>query len=92
MKQQIIRLSPHQNGKVFGVLMAAYSLIFFLPMFFIIILMGPEQGASSGYMFLLLPVIYLVTGYVSIAIGCVIYNFAFKFLGGIEFEANGGDA
>lgn len=31
VKTQITRLSPHQNGKVFGVLMAFVSLVFFLP-------------------------------------------------------------
>ncbi len=38
-------------------------------------------------MMLLAPIMYLVFGYLSIAIGCAIYNFMFRFLGGIEFEA-----
>jgi len=31
MKKQIRRMSPHQNGKVAGILMAVSSLIFFVP-------------------------------------------------------------
>lgn len=33
MKKQIKRMSPHQNGKVFGVLMAIASLVFVVPFF-----------------------------------------------------------
>ena len=33
MKQQVSRLSPHQNGKVFGVLNGVTSMIFILPFF-----------------------------------------------------------
>ncbi|MFN4329058.1 MAG: hypothetical protein ACK4FF_09290 [Limnobacter sp.] len=92
MKQQVARFSPHQNGKVFGVLMAVTSLVFVVPMFFIFAAMGPQQEAPSAFMFLLMPVLYLVMGYMSVAIGCAIYNFAFKFIGGIEFETNGQDS
>ena len=31
MKQQVARFSPHQNGKVFAVLVAVTSLIFLVP-------------------------------------------------------------
>ena len=40
MSQQVARLSPHQNGKVFAVLMAVTSLIFILPLFVFIGLVG----------------------------------------------------
>ena len=36
---------------------------------------------------LLAPFIYLVFGHLSVAIGCLIYNFMFRYIGGIEFEA-----
>jgi hypothetical protein len=42
MKKQIRRVSPHQNGKVFGVLMAVSSLIFLLPMFVFMFASMPE--------------------------------------------------
>jgi hypothetical protein len=41
MKKQIKRLSPHQNGKVFGVLMAVTTLPLFLPMILMMNLAGP---------------------------------------------------
>lgn len=92
MKKQIRRLSPHQNGKVFGVLMAISSLVFVLPLFLLTLLAGPDidpYGSPAGFpkfMFVLFPLIYLVIGYITTAIGCLAYNFLYKFVGGFEFE------
>ena len=91
MKKQISRLSPHQNGKVFGVLMAVSSLIFLLPMFAIMFFTMPEVDQHGNpvtfpiFMILLMPIFYLIFGYISVAIWCFIYNFLFKYIGGIEF-------
>lgn len=87
MKQQIKRLSPHQNGKVFGVICALGSLLFVIPMSlaFSAMPMGQSNGMPT-WLLLFFPVIYLVMGYLSVAIGCLVYNAAFSFLGGIEYE------
>ena len=87
MSQQVARLSPHQNGKVFAVLMAVTSLIFILPFFVFFGLVGMGGGRSQVLTMLIAPVIYLVLGYVTVAIGCAIYNFMYRYIGGIEFEA-----
>ena len=94
MKKQIKRLSPHQNGKVFGVLMALSSLVFVIPMSlaFSLMPMHQEQSGPSAFFFLLFPIFYLIMGYLMVAVGCLIYNFAFKYLGGIEYETIEGDA
>lgn len=93
MKQQVSRLSPHQNGKVFGVLMAISSLVFLVPFFLIFsATMPPGAGGPPAFMILIMPVMYLVIGYLSVAIGCALYNFMFRYLGGIEFEARAQDA
>ena len=89
MKKQIRRISPHQNGKVFAVLMAISSLIFVIPMFVIMFLTMPgldQQGSPANFMFLLFPLIYLVFGYLGTAIVSLIYNYLFRFIGGFEFE------
>lgn len=95
MKVQISRLSPHQNGKVFGVLMALSSLLFVIPMVIVFSLVpagvdahGNQIPKPSAALFLLFPVMYLVMGYAMVAIGCKFYNFMFKYIGGIEFESN----
>ncbi|MEO7886290.1 MAG: hypothetical protein ABI893_06230 [Polaromonas sp.] len=90
MKQQISRLSPHQNGKVFGVLMAIGSLVFLVPFFLVFATMAPAGAGNAPplLMFLFMPVLYLILGYLSVAIGCALYNFMFKYLGGVEFESS----
>lgn len=94
MKNQIARLSPHQNGKVFAVLMALSSLLFVIPMAIGFYFMpagvdahGNPMAQSPVAMLVLFPVIYLVTGYVMTAVGCLLYNFMFKYIGGIEYES-----
>ncbi|HEV2611450.1 MAG TPA: hypothetical protein VGU61_14365 [Noviherbaspirillum sp.] len=97
MKIQIKRFSPHQNGKVFGVLMAASALVFAIPMFLLFLIFPmpvDSQGNAMGpsaVMFLIMPVLYLVLGYLTVAVGCLLYNFICKYTGGIEYEASGGD-
>nr|WP_288120611.1 hypothetical protein [Thiomonas sp.] len=94
MKKQIARLSPHQNGKVFAILMALSSLLFVVPMAiaFSFIPAGVDANGNPFpqppvAMFLLFPILYLIMGYIMVAVGCVFYNFMFKFIGGIEYES-----
>ncbi len=98
MKTQIKRLSPHQNGKVIGVLMALSSMIFVIPMMLIFAFaptpVGPDgqPTAMPMYISLLFPILYLVMGYLMTIIGCALYNFTFKYIGGIEYETIAPDA
>jgi hypothetical protein len=98
MKKQIRRLSPHQNGKVLGILMAISSLVIVIPMSFFMFFITPDvdqRGNSVNFqqfIFILLPFIYLVFGYLATVIGCLIYNFLFKFIGGFEYESTDEDA
>ena len=93
MKIQISRLSPHQNAKVFAVLMAIASLLFVVPMFFAFQFMpmgvdarGNPVEPPSALFALLFPFMYLVMGYVMVIAGCWLYNVMFKLLGGFEYE------
>lgn len=87
MKQQVASFSPHQNGKVFAVLMTISSLVFIVPFGLFAMVSAPEGARAPMFMFLLMPLIYLVFGYISVAIGCAVYNFMFQYIGGIEFES-----
>ena len=87
MKQQVERFSPHQNAKVFAVLMALSSLVFLVPFSLIMFASAPPQARPPVFFFLLAPLMYLVMGYIMVAIGCAFYNFMFKYIGGIEFES-----
>jgi hypothetical protein len=86
MKQQVSRLSPHQNGKVFAILMAISSLVFLIPAMLIMASTMPGGAGPTWLMLLLMPVLYLVIGYVMVALSCLAYNALVPFIGGIEFE------
>ena len=93
MKAQIKRFTPHQNGKVFGILMALGSLVFIVPMGLFFSTIGPQSpGAPPPYVFLLFPIMYLIFGYLSIAVGCLLYNVMYRYIGGLEYESEKGDA
>lgn len=87
MKQQVTRLSPHHNGKVFAVLMTITSLVFLVPFSLLAMANTPEGTKEPMFILLTMPLMYLVFGYLSVAIGCKVYNFMFKYIGGIEFES-----
>lgn len=93
MTHQIERLSPHQNGKVFGVLMALASSAVLVPISVMFLLLpappGAEGSKSAVLVFLFLPLFYLVCGYAFVAIGCWFYNLMFKYIGGVEFQTTG---
>lgn len=92
MKKQIKRLSPHQNGKVFGILMAVATLPFFLPMILTMNFAVPQVDHQDNpvdfpfFLFALFPFLYLIFGYISVLIGCFIYNLLNRFIGGFEYE------
>jgi hypothetical protein len=88
MKQQISRLSPHQNGKVFGIMMALVSLVIMIPFTLMYAVFAPNTANQpSFFMLLLLPVIYLIVGYVATVLGSAFYNLVYRFVGGIEYES-----
>jgi len=45
---------------------------------------GPQR--YTGILFLLMPLIMLVMGFIFTAIACLIYNWLASLVGGIEFE------
>lgn len=97
MKIQIARFSSHQNAKVLGVLMALSSLVFVIPMILLFsFLPQPADGSGNtsslpAFVFLLFPIMYLVMGYIMARVGCALYNFMYKYIGGFEFESQAED-
>lgn len=92
MNQQISRLAPHQNGKVAGLLIALSSMVFLAPVIAMLALM-PVQHDQNGHpvaipwiSFLLLPLFYLVVGYLFTLVSCFFYNLLTPVTGGFEFD------
>ncbi|WP_394176486.1 hypothetical protein [Thalassotalea litorea] len=94
MKRRITKLSIHQNALMAGVLMAAATLPFMIPVFLLTMISGgaaehgSEMPAFSGWAILVLPIIYFIFSYISAAIMCFIYNLLAPMIGGFEAEIN----
>ncbi|MDQ2818873.1 MAG: hypothetical protein M3Y65_00450 [Pseudomonadota bacterium] len=81
MKKQIIRVSPFQNAKVMAVLYLVLSIPFALMM----MLMPTGAGMMSWWLLILMPVLYLVIGFIFTLIGSWVYNLVAGQVGGFEF-------
>lgn len=91
MQWQVTSLSPHQNGKVIGVLFAVISLVFVIPFLLVALVSGQAEAFPSMFMVILVPVIYLGLGYIMVFVTCALYNRLFGYIGGIEFESQRGE-
>lgn len=88
MKHQVTRFSPHQNGKVFAIMMAVVSAVIIIPTALILMAMNPH-GSNIGAItpMLFMPIVYLIMGYLMTALWSWFYNVLVKWTGGIEFES-----
>ena len=93
MKVQIARFTPHQNAKIFAILMAVSSLLFVMPIFIAFSFIPPGVDVHGNpmqpppaFLAFVFPFVYLVVGYIMVAVGCWLYNLVAKYVGGIEYE------
>jgi ABC-type branched-subunit amino acid transport system permease subunit len=83
MSQQVVRFSVHQTSKVAGILYAIGGALF-IPIGLLMNIVNPGQGFSFGVL-LAFPILYGVSSYLGVAIGCLLYNLVSDWVGGIEF-------
>lgn len=86
MRIQIKQFSTHQTAKIIAIISAVSSL-FFIPIMFIPLLMAPEATPvpSFFFMFVLMPVFYLIFTYCFMRLGLWLYNKLSARFGGFEF-------
>jgi len=85
MKKQLIRISVLQSSKIVTVLYVLMGFIYILigiPM----IILGGGQVRIMGIIYLFMPVILGIVGFVFFVIFAAIYNLLAKWLGGFECE------
>ena len=85
MKKQITRISVLQSSKVATVLYFLIGFIYTLigiPM----IIFGSKQIQVMGIIYLFMPVLMAILGFVIFVIFGAVYNLLAKVLGGFEFE------
>ena len=91
-KRRIRRIEPVQAGKVAGILAAALLLILFLPVLLLFSLVGLSSDFGGTFpgggiiVLLFMPLIYGAIAFVAGMLYAVLYNFTFRFHGGVEME------
>lgn len=93
MKVTLKQIPPLPAAKLVAVIYGCFSVIF-IPFFAIAALAGAlsgEEGAGIAagmgiIMAILIPLLYIAMGFVANLIGCVIYNLAAGWVGGIQLE------
>lgn len=84
MRKRISRVAPFQMGKVFAVLYALFSIPFALIMG--VVAAFDKSGQSMPFfMFVAIPVFYIVFGFLVTALAAWLYNLVAKWTGGIEY-------
>lgn len=86
MRKRISRIAPVQLGKISAVFYAILSIP--LALFFgIVSAFSPSQDAMPLGMLIAIPIVYIVAGFVFMALGALLYNVIVRWTGGIEFES-----
>ena len=85
MKMQVTRISILQSSKI---LTAFYFLFGFLYTLIAIpiIIFGDPKMRVIGIIYLFMPVVMAVFGFIFFVVSAVVYNLLASWLGGIEFE------
>jgi Na+(H+)/acetate symporter ActP len=94
MKKRLTNIDPLKLGITLAVIYGVMSLIFIIPFFLIMSLVGAANARTgaqampvifSGVFMIFLPIIYAVLGFIGGLIMAFIYNLVAKWTGGVEF-------
>lgn len=88
MNRQLVRIAPWQAGKVCAVIYFVFGLVFAIPFALIASFAAPVSGAPRFGLGLAiaLPILYAIAALIFVPIGCWVYNFAARLVGGFEVE------
>lgn len=85
MVQRLSRFSIGQTAKVLGLLYGLMGLIF-VPFLLIATMFSSGEESIGIGLALALPILYGLLGFVFTAIGCALYNWVARKVGGIELS------
>ncbi|QDH78468.1 hypothetical protein FKX85_05245 [Echinicola soli] len=96
MKKRIKRFGVVQTASMFAIVYFVFMAIIMIPFGLIMTVVGLSGFSdhshflngfgAGGIFFVFLPFIYAGIAFVMTAIGCLVYNLAAKWIGGIEVE------
>ncbi len=85
MKQKVRRIAPVQLGKIMAVVYALFSIVA-IPFMLIAVSLSSETSGPGLIFVIIMPVLYIIFGFIGGIIGAFIYNLSAKWVGGIEIE------
>ena len=91
MKRTLKRISPLKAAKIAALLYACIGLVI-IPLFVLSFMFDPEiNGFVAVIVSLIVPIFYMIIGFLGTLITCALYNFIAKHIGGIEVEIAGAE-
>ena len=94
IKKRLTNIDPLKLGITLAVIYGVMSLIFIIPFFLIMSLVGAANARTgaqampvtfSGVFMIFLPIIYAIVGFIGGVIMAFVYNIVAKWTGGVEF-------
>jgi hypothetical protein len=85
MKKQLVRISLLQSSKI---VTALYVIIgfFYTLIGILMVIFGGQHLRTMGIIYILMPLILAILGFIFFIIFAALYNFLVKYLGGIEVQ------
>ena len=84
MRHRITRIAPLQFGKVFAVLYGLLSIPIALIML-VAAAFAPAEESMPVWLVVAIPVLYVVFGFIFMAIAAWLYNVVARWTGGVEY-------
>ena len=85
MKKQISKISIFQTSKIMTLMYVIFSLLY-IPFGIGMLIFGGDAMKIMGIIYIAMPIIMGVFGFIFIVIGAWFYNLLASWVGGVEFE------
>jgi hypothetical protein len=85
MKKQMVRISVLQSSKIVTALYVIFGFLYTL-IGILMLILGGQNLRTMGIIYILMPLIMAILGFVFFIIFAALYNFLVKYLGGIEVQ------
>jgi prepilin signal peptidase PulO-like enzyme (type II secretory pathway) len=85
MKKQVVRISVLQSSKIVTALYVIFGFLYTL-IGILMLIFGGEGSRLIAIIYILMPVILAILGFIFFVIFSALYNFLAKYLGGIEVQ------
>lgn len=90
MRKQITRISVLQTSKIVTLLYIVFSLIY-VPIGFLMMFFGGREVKIMGLVYIGMPLLMGLLGFIFVAVGALVYNLLAKWVGGVEVTVTGID-